>query len=82
MKAGLILGVIVVHLFSDFRVFCFVLSFVCFVVDHGSSAPNKDIVIFRCGDGEVLYTFAHIFMKNFQGLYNLPWVRDFCSFLN
>jgi len=29
------------------------------------STPNKDIMRFRCGSGEVLYPFEHIFVKIF-----------------
>jgi len=37
----------------------------CFVVDGGSSAPNKGIVRFWGGAGEIIYPFVHIFLKIF-----------------
>ena len=33
----------------------FVLCFVCFVVSCDSSPPNKNIVRFKCGGGEVVF---------------------------
>jgi len=50
----------------SFSLFCI------FILDCGSSAPNEDIVRFRCGGNSYTF-FEPIFVKNFQFLYIFSW---------
>ena len=45
-----------------------------FLVSCDSLAPNADTVRFMCRDGEVIYPLVHIFVKEFQLLYNFCFV--------
>ena len=71
---------VLVHIYLSCFVF-FILYLCVFVLGCGSSAPNEDIVRFRCwGRGESYILFAHIFVKFFQFLYSFLGIGVVCAF--
>jgi len=51
-----------------------------FILGCGSSAPNENIVRFRCG-GESYTLFAHYFVKSFSFLCSFHGFGVVCAFL-
>ena len=47
---------------------------ICFLVSCDSLPPNAGTVRFMCRGGEVVYPLVHIFVKEFQLLYNFCFV--------